>query len=88
MTVLDDLFTSVTEGTMTIEALLEKANGMDLKLDDIAIRIQNLMNGGGATPEQLESLLAVVNTLKMKIAAADVKVGENLAEADTLDGQP
>ena len=69
---------TVEEVQISLEALSAVVAATDVKLDEVRAFILSLQNGGGATPEQLQALLDLVNTVK---GSAD----SVLAEADALD---
>lgn len=71
MTALEETQQGLTELSNTIAAV-------DAKLDEVRTFIEGLLAGQGATPEQLQALLDMVNATKIHAAAV-------LAEADELD---
>lgn len=71
MGLVEDVVSGVTMLTDTLSAV-------DSKLDEVKTFIEGLQSGAGATPEQLQQILDLVNTAKTK--AEDV-----LTETDALD---
>ena len=75
---IECIMATVEEVQISLEALSAVVAATDVKLDEVRAFILSLQNGGGATPEQLQALLDLVNTVK---GSAD----SVLAEADALD---
>lgn len=49
--------------TEKLTAIGTVTDAIDLKLDEVALRIQELINAGGATPEQLQAILTDMTSL-------------------------
>lgn len=87
MTVVEDIQAKVAEANSKLSTIAGLVDTMDTRLDDIRAKIEALMQNGGATAAELQSILDGVTGLSDTSAAIQTHAEAVVAEADDVNNE-